>query len=235
MVLPLPGVRGGRDDWDGDYYALPDAEFVAQSRPGSRACRRLIATGDAEDYEFRRGRSAAVPRGPQPVPVRRSTPTTTSTSASRLPTVPLRLQCAPARCCCSPSSCGLAILVAGVRAAAAASPARTIRRRRSAIGEVTAVGDMQVVVEGVSRARGASARRRRDRWRRRRRRRRRRSGSSSRAVRSRPTRRPATTAGRRPCGSQPCTLAFELGADAGSTRVLLYRRGDEQVRWDLTG
>jgi hypothetical protein len=32
---------------------------------------------------------------------------------------------------------------------------------------------------------------------------------------------------------QPCTLAFRLGADAGSSRVLLYQRGDERVRWDL--
>ena len=32
---------------------------------------------------------------------------------------------------------------------------------------------------------------------------------------------------------QPCTLAFRLAADAGSSRVLLYQRGDERVRWDL--
>ena len=32
---------------------------------------------------------------------------------------------------------------------------------------------------------------------------------------------------------QPCTLAFRLDDDAGSTRVLLYQRGDERVRWDL--
>ena len=49
--------------------------------------------------------------------------------------------------------------------------------------------------------------------------------------------RPDATAGNH-CGAttvqlQPCTLAFDLGADAGSSRVLLYRRGDEQVRWDL--
>lgn len=32
---------------------------------------------------------------------------------------------------------------------------------------------------------------------------------------------------------QPCTLAFRLPADAGSSRVLLYQRGDERVRWEL--
>jgi hypothetical protein len=33
---------------------------------------------------------------------------------------------------------------------------------------------------------------------------------------------------------QPCVLAFRLPSDAGSSRVLLYQRGDERVRWDLT-
>jgi hypothetical protein len=33
---------------------------------------------------------------------------------------------------------------------------------------------------------------------------------------------------------QPCVLAFRLPADAGSSRVLLYQRGDERVRWDLS-
>ena len=32
---------------------------------------------------------------------------------------------------------------------------------------------------------------------------------------------------------QPCTLAFRVDDDAGSSRVLLYQRGDERVRWDL--
>jgi hypothetical protein len=31
-----------------------------------------------------------------------------------------------------------------------------------------------------------------------------------------------------------CTLTFDLSTVEGSSRVLLYRRGDEQVRWDLT-
>jgi len=30
-----------------------------------------------------------------------------------------------------------------------------------------------------------------------------------------------------------CTLLFEIGAVEGSSRVLLYRRGDERVRWEL--
>ncbi len=48
-----------------------------------------------------------------------------------------------------------------------------------------------------------------------------------------PTPPPATTAGPRPSQAQPCTLAFRLADDAGSSRVLLYQRGDERVRWDL--
>jgi hypothetical protein len=48
---------------------------------------------------------------------------------------------------------------------------------------------------------------------------------------------PDATAGNH-CGAttvqvQPCTLAFRLEDDAGSSRVLLYQRGDERVRWDL--
>jgi hypothetical protein len=48
---------------------------------------------------------------------------------------------------------------------------------------------------------------------------------------------PDTTAGNH-CGAtsvqvQPCTLAFRLDEDAGTSRVLLYQRGDERVRWDL--
>jgi hypothetical protein len=33
---------------------------------------------------------------------------------------------------------------------------------------------------------------------------------------------------------QPCVLAFRLPAGAGSSRVLLYQRGDQRVRWDLS-
>ena len=33
---------------------------------------------------------------------------------------------------------------------------------------------------------------------------------------------------------EPCTLAFGLADDAGSTRVLVYQRGDERVRWALS-
>jgi len=34
---------------------------------------------------------------------------------------------------------------------------------------------------------------------------------------------------------QRCTIAFRVPPDAGSSRVLLYRRGDERARWDLAG
>lgn len=33
---------------------------------------------------------------------------------------------------------------------------------------------------------------------------------------------------------QPCTLAFRLPDGSGSSRVLLYQRGDERARWDLS-
>jgi hypothetical protein len=32
-----------------------------------------------------------------------------------------------------------------------------------------------------------------------------------------------------------CVLEFDLGGTEGSSRVLLYRRGDERVRWELGG
>ena len=32
---------------------------------------------------------------------------------------------------------------------------------------------------------------------------------------------------------QPCTLAFRLGDDPGSSRVLVYQRGEDRARWDL--
>jgi hypothetical protein len=32
---------------------------------------------------------------------------------------------------------------------------------------------------------------------------------------------------------QRCTLAFPLPANPGTTRILVFRRGEEQVRWDL--
>ena len=32
-----------------------------------------------------------------------------------------------------------------------------------------------------------------------------------------------------------CSLTFDLADTEGSSRVLIYRRGDEQARWDLSG
>jgi hypothetical protein len=32
---------------------------------------------------------------------------------------------------------------------------------------------------------------------------------------------------------QPCTLAFRIDGDTGSSRTLLYQRGDQRVRWVL--
>lgn len=128
--------------------------------------------------------------------------------------------------------CGLAILVAGVvqllRVATQDDPPRAV-----AIGETARVGDMEIVVEGSSERRGsvlvdvqiggvddpdgAGAFR---------------LVVPGGAVEADPT------AGNH-CGAttarvEPCTLAFRLGDDAGSTRVLLYQRGDERVRWELS-
>jgi hypothetical protein len=41
-----------------------------------------------------------------------------------------------------------------------------------------------------------------------------------------------------PCGAstagpRPCTLSFDLPDEPGTTRRLVLRRGDEQVRWEL--
>lgn len=36
-------------------------------------------------------------------------------------------------------------------------------------------------------------------------------------------------------GAARCVVLFDLGDVTGSSRVLLYRRGDEQVRWELGG
>ena len=127
---------------------------------------------------------------------------------------------------------GLAILVAGVvqllRVANQEDPPRAL-----AIGEPALVGDMEVVVEGVSERAGrvlvdieiggvddpdgAAA---------------------FRLVVPGGARSADPTAGNR-CGPttarvEPCTLAFDLGDDAGSSRVLLYQRGDERVRWVLS-
>jgi len=35
--------------------------------------------------------------------------------------------------------------------------------------------------------------------------------------------------------TQRCSLTFDVSAVEGSSRVLLFRRGDEQVRWELSG
>ena len=128
--------------------------------------------------------------------------------------------------------CGLAILVAGVvqllRVANQDDPPRAV-----AIGEPVRVGDMQVTVEesgersgsvlvdvelgGVEDDDGAGG-----------------------FTLTTPAGlvEPDPTAGNH-CGPttsrvEPCTLAFPLQDDAGSTRVLVYQRGDERVRWVLS-
>ena len=129
-------------------------------------------------------------------------------------------------------ACGLLILVAGgvqlLRVANQDEPPRPME-----VGETARVGDMDVTVLGVSE----------------------RSGSVLVDVElggvddsdgadgftlTTPAGlvEPDPTAGNH-CGAtttrvEPCTLAFRLDDDAGSTRVLLYQRGDERVRWELS-
>ena len=129
-------------------------------------------------------------------------------------------------------ACGLLILVAGgvqlLRVANQDDPPRAV-----AIGETVRVGDMELVVQGFSERAGrvlvdvelggvddpdgAGAFR---------------LVVPGGALEADPD------AGNH-CGAtttlvEPCTLAFRLGDDAGSTRVLLYQRGDERVRWELS-
>ena len=128
--------------------------------------------------------------------------------------------------------CGLAILVAGVaqllRVANQDEPPRAV-----SIGETARVGDMQIVVEGSSERDGrvlvdveiggvddtdGSA--------------------AFRLIVPGGPIEPDADAGNA-CGAttarvEPCTLAFPLGEDPGSTRVLVYQRGDERVRWELS-
>ena len=127
--------------------------------------------------------------------------------------------------------CGLAILVAGVvqllRIAGQDDPAAVVP-----VGQEVLVGDMSVTVETVSERPGSVlvdveiggvA-----------------DDDGSGAFRlnvSGELHEPDPTAGNH-CGAttvqvQPCTLAFRLDDDAGTSRVLLYQRGDERVRWDL--
>lgn len=128
--------------------------------------------------------------------------------------------------------CGLAILGAGVvqllRVANQDDPPRAV-----AIGETARVGDMQVNVAGVSERAGrvlvdveiggvTDP-----------------DGSGAfRLVVPGGALTADPTAGNR-CGAtteqvEPCTLAFAVTDDDGSTRVLLYQRGDERVRWELS-
>lgn len=127
--------------------------------------------------------------------------------------------------------CGLAILVAGgiqlLRVANQDEPPRAVL-----VGELVRIGDMQVTVTGaeerdgrmlvdveiggVDDPDGADGF----------------TLTTSRGVVT------ADPSAGNHCGAttvdpQPCTLSFHLGGDAGTSRVLVYRRGEEQVRWDL--
>jgi hypothetical protein len=128
-------------------------------------------------------------------------------------------------------ACGLAILVAGVvqllRIANQDEAAAVVP-----IGQAVRVGDMSVTVEAVTERPGSvlvdveiggvdDA-----------------DGSGAFRLNVSGELHEADGAAGNHCGAttvqiQPCTLAFRVAADAGSSRVLLYQRGDERVRWDL--
>ena len=128
--------------------------------------------------------------------------------------------------------CGLAILVAGGVLLLRLSDQR--QQPVADVGSVVRVGDMVVTVEhvderdgsllvdveigGVDDAEGANAFR---------------LVVPGKALVADPT--AGNHCGPTTIDIQPCTLAFRLPDDAGSSRVLLYQRGDERARWDLGG
>ena len=128
--------------------------------------------------------------------------------------------------------CGLAILVAGVvqllRVANQDDPPQAVE-----IGQTVRVGDMDVVVQAVSEADGSvlvdveiGGVDDDD------------GGDGFTLTTPGGLLEPDPEAGNH-CGAtsarlEPCTLAFRLGSDAGSTRVLVYQRGVVRVRWDLS-
>ena len=128
--------------------------------------------------------------------------------------------------------CGLAILVAGVvqllRVANQDEPPRGAR-----VGERVLVGDMEVTVADVSERAGRllvdielggvdDP-----------------DGATSFTLVVPSSALTADPTAGNHCGAttvavQPCTLSFRLDGDGASSRVLVYQRGDERVRWDLS-
>jgi hypothetical protein len=45
----------------------------------------------------------------------------------------------------------------------------------------------------------------------------------------------ASTCGTTTVESRPCALVFDVSTADGESRVLRYRRGDDQARWDVRG
>jgi hypothetical protein len=130
-------------------------------------------------------------------------------------------------------ACGLVILVAGVvqllRIAAQDEPAPAVR-----VGEPVEIGDLAVTVEdfaesggralvelelaGVDDPEGTAEFRLVV------------PGASLRPVITAPGACGGTTV-----AEQRCTLTFDVADADGSSRVLIYRRGDERARWELSG
>ena len=152
----FPECGAAETIWDGDYYSLPDAEFVAQVEAWQPCVQALIAAGEAEAFEFDEvgqpecleGRNPYLEDGEQ-------------RGLRRVHRLRLRLSARVARVAVACAAvrtrtllllavvCGSSILVAGVvqllRVAGQDEPPRP-----SAIGETVRVGDMDVTVEGVS-------------------------------------------------------------------------------------
>jgi hypothetical protein len=130
-------------------------------------------------------------------------------------------------------ACGLVILVAGVvqlmRIAAQDEPAPA-----APVGEPVEVGDLAVTVEDFAESGGRAEVELEL------------SGvddpegmSEFRLVVPGASLRPVTTASDACAGTtvapQRCTLTFDVSDADGTTRVLIYRRGDAQARWELSG
>ena len=131
--------------WDGEYYGLPDDEFVALVAEAAPCYQAFVDGGDMSESTCCR-RSSPTPSASREEPLaapptRCSTPSSTARSADRAragrPGRSLSPREAPARCCCSPSACGVGDPRRRRRAAAAhrqpggAAPSPR-RRRRSA-------------------------------------------------------------------------------------------------------
>ena len=256
LFLQYPECGLAEISWSGEYYTLPDDEFIALVEETAPCFEALVESGELEDWELPLEMSASgVPRRSQLVRRHRRrrvlrlarrvrdspsidglavTAELPAVAASRrrisrrsLPAVRTRTLLLLA------VGCGLAILVAGVvqllRVAGQDDPPVA-----ATVGEPVRVGDLTVTVVDYTEA-GADGRGHdRDR-----------AASTTPTAPtasswSHPARRSRRAEAMPPAcagttvAAQRCTLTYDLGdGAAGTSRVLLYRRGDEQVRWEM--